>query len=212
MRLARRVTNDVKNYICPNYQFVCYAELEIHLNSYLTNPFERWLLYFEEISLPPGCNLHLNDRQTVQTFDFPPNKFIIYHNSKMKYFCDNCGNRWTTARGRTIFQSEYPQKDKYNFLYLHVSTQQCRFCHRIIQPLWYLHEATRVMKSICRIFRERFYSDRVFVLPPSSSSSSSEEEKELQQQRGNRATGQHQRDLCSACRHGYCFDSHRQHR
>ena len=196
---ARRITDDERLLICPNYRFVCHAELEIHLNSFLNNPAERWLLYFEKISLPPGSNPHLTHSQSFQVFDFPPDKLIIYQNSKMKYLCTVCNHQWASARGRMIIQSEYPRMNRYNFLYLYLCPQQCRHCQREIEPCWYLDEAKRVMKNIGRILLERFYSDRVLDIESLFS---------MEEQRQSHTRGHHQRNLCPACRTGFCYDSH----
>lgn len=197
---ARSIINDEKQIICPDYRFVCHAELEIHLNSILTNLADRWLLYFQEISLPPGWNSHVTYSQPIQVFDYPPDKLIIYQNSKMKYSCANCNYQWASARGRMIIQSEYPRMNKYNFLYLHLYPQQCRYCRREIPPCWYLDEATRVMKNVCRILLERFYSNRILNIEALVFN---------EEQRRSYARGPHEENLCSACRIQCCFDSHR---
>ncbi len=200
---------DDKNIICPNFKYVFHTELQIHLNWNLKNFWERWFLYFEIISLPPGWNYNpdLDHSISVQAFRFPPNKLFIYHNAKVKYRCFDCRHEWASARGRAIFQTEVPQLNKFNFLFVHLCTQQCRYCSREIQPSWYLNETTRVMKNVCRILIEQFYSDRQFVLPKLSSSSSEEEEENYQ--RKSQTTGHHYRNLCPACREGCCFGSHR---
>ena len=205
------MNNYDKRIICPNFQYVFHAELQIHLNWNFTNAWERWFLYFEPISLPPGWNYNpnLDTSQSVQAFRFPPDKLIIYHNVKVKYRCLNCRHEWTSARGRAIFQTEVPQLNKYNFLFAHLSTQQCRYCNREIQPSWYLKESTRVMKNICRILIEEFYSGRGFSLPRPSSPSSSSTSSEENHQRKSQTKGHHYRNLCPACRQGCCFGSHR---
>jgi hypothetical protein len=196
---ARLVNNLVKNVICPNFTYVFHAELEINLNWNFTNHSERWYLYFEDISLPPGWNYdsNMNDNTSAQVF--------TYHNAKIKYRCEDCPNEWTSARGRAIFQTEAPRINKYNFLFVNLCTQQCRLCGRKIQPSWYLNEATRVMKNVCRILIERFYSQRHFALssPPSSSS------EEGNAQRQSHPKSPHRKDLCPACQRGCCFGSHR---
>jgi len=201
------VNNYDKNIICPNFKYVFHAELQIHLNWNFSNILERWFLYFEPISLPPGWNYdpNMDDSESAQTFRFPPDKLIIYHNAKIKYRCLNCRHEWTSARGRAIFQAEVPQRNKYNFLFAHLSTQECRFCRREIEPSWYLREATRVMKNVCRILIEEFYSNRAFALPRPPSPSSEEENK----QRKSQTKGHHYRNLCPACREGCCYGSHR---
>jgi len=149
----------------------------------------------------------MNNSNTPQVFTFPPDILIIYHNAKIKYRCLNCLNEWTSARGRAIFQAERPRINKYNFLFVNLCTQQCRLCRREIEPSWYLNEATRVMKNVCRILIERFYSDRQFTLPRPPSSSSEEDN----EQRRSQTRGHHHRNLCRACREGCCYGSHRQY-
>lgn len=133
-------------------------------------------------------------------------KLIIYHNAKIKYSCENCLNEWTSARGRAIFQAEYPQENKYNILFVNLCTQQCKRCRHEIQPSWYLNEIVRVMKNIARLLIEHFYSNQSFELPRSPSSLSSENET---QQRQSRTRGHHQKHLCRPCQLGCCFGSNR---
>ncbi len=214
VRNARKVNNFDKHIICPNFKYVFHAELEINLNWNFHNFFERWFLYFTDISLPPGCNYdpNMNDSDSAQVFMYSPDKLIIYHNAKIKYRCLNCSNEWTSARGRAIFQAEIPRINKYNFLFANLCTQQCRFCQNEIQPSWYLNEATRVMKNVCQILIERFYSNRQFELSrPSSSSSSSSSFEAGNGQRMSQTKGHHHRNLCPACRRGCCYGSHRRY-
>jgi hypothetical protein len=209
VRAASLVNNFEKNIICPDYRYVFHAELEINLNCNFNNISERWILCFTEISLPPGWNYdpNIKDSKSAQVFTFPPDILIIYHNAKIKYRCLTCRNEWTSARGRMIFQAEIPRRNKLNILFVKLCTQQCRFCRREIQPSWYLNEGTRVMKNVCRILIERFYSDRAFALPRPPSSSSEEEN----EQRMSRTTGHHHHNLCRACQQGWCFGSHRRY-
>jgi hypothetical protein len=188
---------------------VFHAELEINLNSNFHHLLERWFLKFTEISLPPGCNYdpNMDDSNSAQVFTFPPDKLIIYHNAKVKYRCLNCSNEWASKRGRSIFQAEIPRNNKYNFLYVNLCTQQCGFCREEIEPSWYVKEATRVMKNVCRILIERFYSNRQFALPRSPSFSS----EEGNNQPISQTKGHHCRNLCPACRQGCCYGSHRQY-
>ncbi|CAF2542315.1 unnamed protein product [Rotaria sp. Silwood2] len=207
---ARSLNNLDKRIICPNYTYVFYAELEINLNWNFHDCSERWSLYFVNIPLPIGWNYNfdVNDCTPAQIFVYPYDKIIICHNAKIKYRCSICINEWTTARGRAIFQAEFPIIGKYNFLCVDLCTQQCRLCGEETQPSWYLNEATRVMKNICRILIEQFYPHRNFTLPIYQTSPSEEEEV---QQRTSQTHGHHHQHLCRACREGYCYDSHRQY-
>ncbi|CAF3747136.1 unnamed protein product [Rotaria socialis] len=206
---ARSLDNFDKNIICPNFTYVFYTELEINLNWNFHDPMERWYLLFAEISLPICCakKINENNHTPVQVFVYPPNRLIIYHNAKIKYRCLNCINEWTSARGRAIFQTEIPCTNKYNCLFVNLCTQECRLCRRNIQPSWYLCETTRVMKSVCRIIIEQFYSNRNFPLPIHQNSSS--DERFIQ--RASQTNGRHHENLCQACREGYCYDSHRKY-
>jgi len=149
----------------------------------------------------------MDDSNPAQVFTFPPDKLIIYHNAKVKYRCLNCSNEWASKRGRSIFQAEIPRINKYNFLYVNLCTQQCGFCREEVEPSWYVKEATRVMKNVCRILIERFYSHRQFPLPRLPSSSS----EEGNNQPISQTKGHHCRNLCRACRQGCCYGSHRQY-
>ncbi|CAF0773056.1 unnamed protein product [Rotaria sordida] len=208
---ARSVSNLDKFIICPNFTYAFHAELEINLNWNFNDSLERWYLYFTDIPLPIGWNYdpHVNDYTPAQVFLYPHDRLIISHNAKIKYRCLNCRNEWTTARGRAIFQAAIPRIYQYNILYIKLCTQQCRLCGSEIQPSWYLSEATRVMKNVCRILIEQFYSHRNFTLPIFQYSSSSSEEG--LQQRTSQASGPHHQHLCRACHEGYCFGSHRQY-
>ncbi|CAF4597425.1 unnamed protein product [Rotaria socialis] len=195
---ARSLDNFDKNIICPNFTYVFYTELEINLNWNFHDPMEQWYLLFAEISLPICCakKINENNHTPVQVFVYPPNRLIIYHNAKIKYRCLNCINEWTSARGRAIFQTEIPCTNKYNCLFVNLSTQECRLCRRNIQP-----------SCVCRIIIEQFYSNRNFPLPIHQNSSS--DERFIQ--RASQTNGRHHENLCQACREGYCYDSHRKY-
>jgi len=207
---ARSLNTTEKRIICPKTKYAFHAELEIHLNCNFSNPFERWILYFTDVSLPPGCNYNSNmaNQMSAQVFTVFPDKIVICHNAKVKYSCRTCSNEWTTARGRAIFQAEYPQINKYNILFINLCTQLCQNCRQEIQPSWYLSETVRVMKSVARILIERFYSNRSFELPRPTSPSDNDDDDEIQQ-RQSRTRGHHQINLCPSCQRGYCFDSHK---
>ncbi len=197
-----------KSFFCPNFYYVFYAEMEINLNRFFTrNSREQWSLLFVDYNFMPPVNVndnHFNRRTPVQTFTYQPHILTILHNAKIKYRCLHCVHEWTTARGRAIFQAEIPEINKHNVLFAHLFTQQCQKCRRDIEPSWYLDEATRVMKNVCRILIDKFYSHRQFLLSSSSSSSSDEDD----MQRASYMRSHHHRDLCRACQEGSCYSSH----
>ena len=151
VRRARLVNNLDKQALVPNFKYVFHAELEINLNWNFNNNLERWCLYFTHISLPLDSNddiIVLNDCTSFQLFLFRRDILLIHHNAKTKYCCLTCQNDWTSARGRAIFQAQYPRNFMFNFLYVSLCTQQCRLCNQEVQPSWYLNEVTRVMKNV----------------------------------------------------------------
>jgi len=190
-----------KSLFCPNFYYVFYAELELNLNRFFPiNSREQWSLLFVDYNFMPPININ-NRNASIEIFRYQPHILTILHNAKIKYCCLHCQYEWTTARGRAIFQAEIPEINKYNILFGYLFTQKCGKCHRDIEPSWYLDEATRVMKNVCRILIENFYSDRQFFLSPSSSSSSSEDDV----QRSSHMRDHHHRDLCRACQEGSCY-------
>ena len=199
---AQTIESADKSLFCLNYFYVFYAELEINLNRYFTqNSREQWSLLFVDYNFMPP--IHLNMNKSIQPFFYTPNILTILHNAKVKYCCLDCSYEWTTARGRAIFQAEIPETNKYNILFAYLFTQKCQRCHQETKPSWYLDEATRVMKNVCRILLNKFY-----WLPSSSSSSSSEEDFD---QRASDMSSHHHRELCSACQEGSCYASHWQY-
>ncbi|CAF1135671.1 unnamed protein product [Rotaria sordida] len=58
------------------------------------------------------------------------------------------------------------------YLFTYLFTQKYQICRRNIEPLWYLNETTQIMKHVCPILIEKFYSYQSFRLIPSLSSSS----------------------------------------
>jgi hypothetical protein len=152
--------------------------------------------------MPP---IYLNNHHSsVQTFFYQPKILTILHNAKIKYCCLNCQYEWTSARGRAIFQAEIPESNKHNILFGYLFSQKCQKCHQETQPSWYLDEATRVMKNVCRVLLNKFYS----ILPSSTSSSSEEEDFD---QRTSDMRNHHHRHLCRACQEGSCYASHWQY-
>lgn len=203
IKQARLLNNYDKIISCPNFKYVFHAELEINLNWNFHNSLERWHLIFTEISLPVCFynDFDKDDHSPVLVFNYPPDKLMIYHNAKIKYRCLDCRNEWTSARGRAIFQLEFPSVNKYNCLFVSLCTQQCRRCHRYIEPSWYVCEAARVMENVCRIIIDKFYSHQNFKLSIDQEFFTVKE----YPQRASQPHGRHQKELCQACREGYCY-------
>ncbi|UJR13254.1 hypothetical protein I4U23_000275 [Adineta vaga] len=201
---ARQIRSIDKSLFCPNFYYVFHAELEIHLNRYfIQRPREQWSLGFVDHNfLPPMyfLNVNLSTNQPYQIFRYPDHILKIVHNAKIKYCCRQCQYEWTTARGRAVFQAELPQENKYNILFAYLFTQICQKCLRDIEPCWYVDEATRVMKNICRILKENFYSNF----------QSSDDEDNYENQRLSVTKNSHQYNLCQACKNGSCFASNLQ--
>jgi hypothetical protein len=199
---AQTIEPAEKSLFCLNFYYVFYAELEINMNRYFTdNSREQWSLLFVDYNFMPPIHLN-NNHLPVQTFFYQPHILTILHNAKVKYCCLNCRYEWASARGRAIFQSERPEPNKYNILFAYLFTQKCQQCHQETKPSWYLDEATRVMKNVCRILMNKFYSD---LHSPSSSSSTSEE---AFNQRASDMRNPHHQNLCRACQEGSCYASH----
>jgi hypothetical protein len=199
-----------KSLFCPNFYYVFYAELEINLNRFFTaNSREQWSLLFVDYSfIPPNYHDYMiNTYKSAEIFSFQPRIITTLHNAKIKYRCLHCDQEWTTARGRAIFQAEIPETNKHNVLFAYLFTQKCQICRRDTEPSWYLDEATRVMKDVCRILTDYFYSKRQFKLPRSPSSSSDEEH----EQRSSDMKEHHRENLCRACQEGSCYASHWQY-
>ena len=197
---------------CLNSYLVFYAELEININRFFTqNSREQWSLLFVDYNFMPPVYIHntkLNPKTSAQRYFFQPHILTILHNAKVKYCCLSCRYEWTTARGRAIFQGEKPEANKYNVLFAYLFPQKCQICRKDTEPSWYLDETTRVMKSVCRILNEEFYSDRQFLSPPSSSSSSSSLDQEEEcEQRFSAMRNSHPQHLCRACQQGSCYTS-----
>lgn len=203
---ARGIIPLDKSLFCPNFYYVFYAEVEIHLNRFFTeNSREQWSLLFVDYNFMPPIYLNENNfnrYESFQIFKYQPHILTIVHNAKIKYCCLDCECEWTTARGRAIFQAEIPEINKYNILFAYLFTQKCQKCRRETAPSWYVDEATRVMKNVCRILLDQFYSHRQLEL-----SSSSEDDI----QRLSDMKDHHQQDLCQACQEGSCYASNWRH-
>jgi hypothetical protein len=208
---ARQIKCLDKSLFCLNFYYVFYAEIEINLNRFFTeNLLERWSLLFVDYNFMPPIydyDINIDINNSAQLFTFQPNILTILHNAKIKYCCLKCHYEWTSARGRVIFQAERPEMNKYNILFAYLFTQKCQICRQETEPSWYLDEVTRVMKSVCGILTDKFYSDRQFSLPSSPTSSS---EKEYVQ-RSSDMRNHHHEDLCRACQEGSCYPSRRQY-
>ncbi|CAF0843537.1 unnamed protein product [Adineta steineri] len=199
---AQTIETSDKSLFCPNFYYVFYAELEIHLNQFFSqNEREQWSLLFTDYNfmLP----ISLDTDAPYKVIRCPFERVTILHNAKIKYCCKNCKTEWTTARGRVIFQAEIPQVNHYNILFAYLFTQKCRQCYQEILPCWYLDEATRVMKNVCRILREEFYSHQYLKALHS-------EEIDDGQQRQSYTREHHQQNLCLACQQNSCYASYLQ--
>ncbi len=91
----------------------------------------------------------------------------------------------------------------------HVICEHPQRCRRDTEPSWYVDEATRVMKNVCRILIDQFYSHRQLRSTSSSSSSLSSDEEFVQRSSAMRT--HHPQDLCQACQEGSCYNSNRQY-
>ena len=171
---AHRIKPLDKSLFCLNFYYVFYAELEISLNRYFTKESrEQWSLLFVDYNfIPPDYqNFYYDIYNTCQIYFFQPRILTILCNAKIKYRCLNCHYEWTTARGRAIFQAEIPEINKYNILFAYLFPQICQICYEDIQPSWYLDETTRIMKDVCYILNNYFYSsDIAFLKRPMSDS------------------------------------------
>ena len=202
-----------KSLFCPNFYYVFYAELELNLNRYFLGNFrEEWSLLFVDYNFMPPVSI--NRHKGYHAFYSQPHLLTILHNAKIKYRCLDCHYEWTTARGRVKFQAEIPQENKHNILFAYLFTQKCQICRREIQPSWYLDEVTRVMKNVCRILMDYFYSYRPFITSSSSPTPSSssidyefEFEEERSDQRASDMRNHHYQHLCQACQEGSCYAS-----
>lgn len=208
IRNAQEIDPFEKSLFCPNFYYVFYGELEMNLNRYfIENSRKEWSLLFVDYNFMPS--MPINRHKGYHAFYSQPHLLTILHNAKIKYRCLDCHYEWTTARGRVKFQAEIPEENKYNVLFAYLFTQKCQICHREIEPSWYLDEVTRVMKNVCRILMEYFYSSRPVSSSPTPSSSSIdlEFEEERSDQRASDMQNHHYKHLCQACLEGSCYTS-----
>jgi len=122
-----------------------------------------------------------------------------YHrdSAKVRFCCQECGNGWTSMKGRVIFWFHLNHATNEGFVQFKLYGQQCKKCNsgKFEYVMWYPEEVSKVMSNLYHKVGQTFYG---FMQPPIRID-----------RRPGRPRNQHNADLCQACRDGECDQGRR---
>jgi len=117
--------------------------------------------------------------------------------AKVRFCCQECGNGWTSMKGRVIFWFHLNHATNEGFVQFKLYGQQCKKCNsgKFEYVMWYPEEVSKVMSNLYHKVGQTFYG---FMQPPIRID-----------RRPGRPRNQHNADLCQACRDGECDQGRR---
>ncbi|CAK8689408.1 unnamed protein product [Clavelina lepadiformis] len=123
----------------------------------------------------------------------PQNKWKFHRDSaKVRFCCQDCGNGWTSMKGRVTFWFYLDYENNAGFVQFKLYGQQCKKCNsgKFEYVMWYPEEVSKVMCNVYNKVGQIYYG---FHQPPIRID-----------RRPGRPRNQHNSDLCQACRDGEC--------
>ncbi|XP_019643023.1 PREDICTED: receptor-transporting protein 4-like isoform X2 [Branchiostoma belcheri] len=128
-----------------------------------------------------------------------PRWYRFRDSAKVRFSCQQCGNGWTSMKGRVIFWYYLnPQGVPVPEGYLHFKLygQQCKRCKngRFEMAMWYPEEVVKVLGNVYNRVGQTYYG---FYQPPLR-----------QDRRPGKPRTQHNAELCQACKDGECTNAH----
>lgn len=112
--------------------------------------------------------------------------------AKVRFCCQDCGNGWTSMKGRVTFWFHLNVGTGEGFVQFKLYGQVCKKCNsgKFEYVMWYPEEVSKVMCNLYNKVGQTFYG---FMQPPIRID-----------RRPGRPRNQHNADLCQACRDGEC--------
>lgn len=123
----------------------------------------------------------------------PQEKWKFYRDSaKVRFCCQDCGNGWTSMKGRVTFWFHLNPTTSEGFVQFKLYGQVCKKCNsgKFEYVMWYPEEVSKVMCNLYNKVGQTFYG---FMQPPIRID-----------RRPGRPRNQHNAELCQACRDGEC--------
>lgn len=123
----------------------------------------------------------------------PQEKWKFFRDSaKVRFCCQDCGNGWTSMKGRVTFWFHLNTVSNEGFVQFKLYGQVCKKCNsgKFEYVMWYPEEVSKVMCNLYNKVGQTFYG---FMQPPIRID-----------RRPGRPRNQHNADLCQACRDGEC--------
>lgn len=123
----------------------------------------------------------------------PPGKWKCHGDSaKVRFCCQDCGNGWTSMKGRVTFWYNFNHATNAGFVHFKLYGQVCQKCDsgRFEFVMWYPEEVAKVMYNLYSKVGHAYYG-----FPPTQI---------RVDRRPGRPRNQHNADLCQACRDGEC--------
>nr|XP_039249093.1 uncharacterized protein LOC120326802 [Styela clava] len=123
----------------------------------------------------------------------PQEKWKFYRDSaKVRFCCQDCGNGWTSMKGRVTFWFHLNAATSEGFVQFKLYGQVCKKCNsgKFEYVMWYPEEVSKVMCNLYNKVGQTFYG---FMQPPIRID-----------RRPGRPRNQHNAELCQACRDGEC--------
>jgi len=117
-----------------------------------------------------------------------------YHgdNAKVRFCCQDCGNGWTSMKGRVTFWFNLNLATNEGHVQFKLYGQQCKKCNsgKFEYVMWYPEEVSKVMCNVFHKVGQTYYG---FIQSPIRVD-----------RRPGRPRNQHNSDLCQACHDGEC--------
>nr|XP_026690293.1 uncharacterized protein LOC100184466 isoform X1 [Ciona intestinalis] len=123
----------------------------------------------------------------------PQQKWKFHRDSaKVRFCCQDCGNGWTSMKGRVTFWFYLNYLTNEGFVQFKLYGQQCKKCNsgKFEYVMWYPEEVSKVMCNVYNKVGQTYYG---FLQPPIRID-----------RRPGRPRNQHNAELCQACRDGEC--------
>lgn len=135
---------------------------------------------------------------TLKPTDAPPQQATTFNDSaKVRFLCKNCGNAWTSMKGRVIFWIQFDAEQQAGVVYFKLFGQQCQKCMpgTFEHSMWYPEEVVKVVENVFNRVGQLFYGFRVPVMSMA--------------RRTGRPRTQHNSKLCQACALNICREAFR---
>lgn len=123
----------------------------------------------------------------------PPNNWKFHRDSaKVRFCCQECGNGWTSMKGRVTFWFYLNPITNEGTVQFKLYGQQCKKCNtgKFEYVMWYPEEISKVM---CNLYHKIGLTYYGFLQPPIRID-----------RRPGRPRNQHNSELCQACKDGEC--------